>query len=616
MTVPRVVARCIGAGVFVVVTLAIAVALDLAFGLRHYAYSALSLPGTLHAVPDYLRRQLESNFRLSTAVSGEAPRTREYHFTVGHVVGAPDGVERDMLVVNGMYPGPTIEANQGDRLLVTVQNNLDERTSIHWHGLYQNSTPWYDGTLGITECGILPGQSLTYNFTLGEFYGTTWWHAHPYGYSSTDLKSDIAGTQYSDGVVGALIVHPTQDVVGWPAWDEDLLVQMADWYHDFSTNLLELFMRPDIGLTGTPGDEPVPDSSTINGLGQWQGHGDYFTFNLERGKTYRLRLLNTGSFASIKFSIDSHQLTVIEADSTPITPFTARYVTVAVAQRYSVLVKADAPRADSGAYWMRSTMMTDMFRYSKWGINTDVRGIVRYKGESDEGMLPGPADSPDPWMEDKSLPLVDGLSTLEPLVEVPIPDATRAWRVQYSFQKTWAHEWLGFMNMTSWLPVEGRASLFNVQEDATYTPQGTSTRGDEFYITEDGVYVVDIQISSLDDGDHPFHIHGYTPWIMAVGSGRYIGQEYNIKKPLRRDTFFIPAYHYMVIRIVTDNPGLWAFHCHIQWHMAQGLLMQIAIQPSKLAQWTAPPELLAQCGDSYVPRTLDTASEDIDTSSL
>ena len=119
--------------------------------------------------------------------------------------------------------------------------------------------------------------------------------------------------------MGALVVHPSQTVVGWPEWDEDLLVQMADWYHTFSTELLELFMRvctlivfwhgqlvkfsqPDVGLTGTPGDEPVPDSSvrvlavvrdpqldlrfqTINGLGQWQDHGEYFTFNLERGKT-------------------------------------------------------------------------------------------------------------------------------------------------------------------------------------------------------------------------------------------------------------------------------------------------------------------------------------------
>lgn len=57
------------------------------------------------------------------------------------------------------------------------------------------------------------------------------------------LMYNVAGTQYSDGVVGALVVHPLQTIVGWPEWDEDLLIQMADWYHTFSTELLELFMR-------------------------------------------------------------------------------------------------------------------------------------------------------------------------------------------------------------------------------------------------------------------------------------------------------------------------------------------------------------------------------------
>lgn len=78
-----------------------------------------------------------------------------------------------------MYPGPTIEANQGDRLIVHVQNNLPNATAIHWHGLvsladffkchsdltldkFQNGTNFYDGTEGITQCGIPPGESLTY----------------------------------------------------------------------------------------------------------------------------------------------------------------------------------------------------------------------------------------------------------------------------------------------------------------------------------------------------------------------------------------------------------------------------------------------------------------------
>ena len=68
-------------------------------------------------------------------LAGQAPQTRSYDFVVSQVQGAPDGVSKPMLVVNGMYPGPTIEANQGDRIIVNVTNTLENRTSIHWHGL-------------------------------------------------------------------------------------------------------------------------------------------------------------------------------------------------------------------------------------------------------------------------------------------------------------------------------------------------------------------------------------------------------------------------------------------------------------------------------------------------
>ncbi len=45
------------------------------------------------------------------------------------------GISSMLISTPGMYPGPTIEANQGDRLIVKVHNNLPNATSIHWHGL-------------------------------------------------------------------------------------------------------------------------------------------------------------------------------------------------------------------------------------------------------------------------------------------------------------------------------------------------------------------------------------------------------------------------------------------------------------------------------------------------
>jgi FtsP/CotA-like multicopper oxidase with cupredoxin domain len=88
------------------------------------------------------------------------------------------GVLRQMLVINGQFPGPLIEVNQGDRVLVNVTNNLSNASTIHWHGLYQNGTNWMDGTSGITQCPIPPGKSFLYNFTVENQYGTFWYHSH------------------------------------------------------------------------------------------------------------------------------------------------------------------------------------------------------------------------------------------------------------------------------------------------------------------------------------------------------------------------------------------------------------------------------------------------------
>jgi FtsP/CotA-like multicopper oxidase with cupredoxin domain len=70
--------------------------------------------------------------------------TRRYTFNVARANLAPDGVTKEMIVVNGQFPGPTIEANWGDWIEVKVNNNFDEGTALHWHGLLQKATPWFE----------------------------------------------------------------------------------------------------------------------------------------------------------------------------------------------------------------------------------------------------------------------------------------------------------------------------------------------------------------------------------------------------------------------------------------------------------------------------------------
>lgn len=101
-----------------------------------------------------------------------------------------------MLLVNGQFPGPTLEANWGDIFSVTVKNRITgptEGTSLHWHGLLQRNTSWYDGVPSVGQCPIAPGSDFTYTFRAG-LYGTSWYHSH---YSA----------QYADGLFGPMIIH-------------------------------------------------------------------------------------------------------------------------------------------------------------------------------------------------------------------------------------------------------------------------------------------------------------------------------------------------------------------------------------------------------------------------
>ena len=121
---------------------------------------------------------------------------RHYHFVIARGNLAPDGVNKSCMLINGQFPGPMIEANWGDTIQVTVENKItgpEEGTSLHWHGLLQKETPWYDGVPSVQQCPIAPGKSFTYSFK-ADTYGTSWYHSH---YSA----------QYADGLAGPMIIH-------------------------------------------------------------------------------------------------------------------------------------------------------------------------------------------------------------------------------------------------------------------------------------------------------------------------------------------------------------------------------------------------------------------------
>lgn len=96
-----------------------------------------------------------------------------------------------------------------------------------------------------------------------------------------------------------------------------------------------------------------------------------------------------------------------------------------------------------------------------------------------------------------------------------------------------------------------------------------------------------------------FHLHGHVFWILGEGDGLYQPgiSPVSFTNPPRRDTLTLPGFGWVRIRFVADNPGLWAFHCHIGWHMAAGLMMQFASLPSQVQQFQIPSYLQQQCSE-------------------
>ena len=97
-------------------------------------------------------------------------------------------------------------------------------------------------------------------------------------------------------------------------------------------------------------------------------------------------------------------------------------------------------------------------------------------------------------------------------------------------------------------------------------------------------YSVRIVLRNLSPVSHPMHLHGHNFYVIAEGVGEWNGSV-NAGNVQRRDVQLLQPANgtdtgYLVVEFVTDNPGVWPLHCHIAWHVSQGLYVNILVSPS------------------------------------
>jgi FtsP/CotA-like multicopper oxidase with cupredoxin domain len=546
-----------------------------------------------------------------------APQKREYSWTIRDTIHNPDGVYRPMILVNNQFPGPLIEVNEGDTIIVHVNNEAANATSIHWHGIYQKGTPYMDGTPGITGCPISAGSTFKYEFTVSGQSGTYWWHAHQ-------------GVQSSDGVHGPLIIHArdekeTQKIL----YSTDRVILISDHYHDLSSSLLWQYLRPD-----AENAEPVPISGLING--QTIRNCDQFPtrrcdnttsnvglprINLTRNQNHRLRLINVGAFAEFQLQVDEHELAVTEVDGTDVLPISYHRIDINPSQRYSVIVNATVDGKDS--FWLRARMITKCFTDAPKTVGADALATVHY-GDLSLEQTPTSLD----WAEQLALECRDmNVTELRPVkAESPPSQPDAFYYLRTNFEIGAYRLSRGFFNSSTYKSNVSSPSLFrtidglqagNVSFKAASQSEGVSINSaafdasKELVVQSHGVNTIDLFIDNFDDGEHPLHLHGYKYFILAQGHGappmtsvnagftldnlKPLYDTLDLTNPLRRDTAAVEAYGWILLRLVADNPGAWAFHCHVSWHTEAGLLMQLITNSDELEKMNVPKPSLDLC---------------------
>jgi iron transport multicopper oxidase len=233
---------------------------------------------------------------------------------------SPDGFCRAVTLAGDTFPGPLIVGHKDAEFSINVEDYLTDKsmnlaTSIHWHGIFQEHTNYVDGASFVTQCPLVPNESFLYDFKALDQAGTFWYHSH--------FK-----TQYCDGLRGPLVVYdacdPHRDL--YDVDDEYTVITLADWYHYVST------AGPAI---------PAFNSTLINGKGRYPGGpaAPLAVVNVELGKRYRFRVVSISCDPSFIFSIDGHQLTVIEVDGVETQPLIIDSLEIFAGQRYSLVVR-------------------------------------------------------------------------------------------------------------------------------------------------------------------------------------------------------------------------------------------------------------------------------------
>jgi FtsP/CotA-like multicopper oxidase with cupredoxin domain len=271
------------------------------------------------------RNQRDDTFTTATAGLPEAIPTRPerlhdgavLRLHIGPVTKRIDDAVLRMLAYNQSIPGPTLQVDQGSEITVDVQNDGDEMTTVHWHGLRLENR--FDGVPHDTQAPIPIGGNFTYKVQFPDA-GVYWYHPH--------LREDFGQEM---GLYGAIVVKPADESY-WPAVDREITLTLDDVLIEGGQIAEFKKSVPTHTAMGRFGNVLL-----INGETRFSGEA-------RQGDVVRLYLINTANTRIFNFAIGGARLKLVGGDSGRYERETfVEEVLIAPSERAVVDVRFDEP---------------------------------------------------------------------------------------------------------------------------------------------------------------------------------------------------------------------------------------------------------------------------------
>ena len=524
----------------------------------------------------------------TTAIAG----VTEYTLVIDREPVNITGKTVERITVNGGIPGPIMEFTEGDEAVIHVVNKLDEPTSVHWHGLLL--PPEMDGVPGLGGYdAIKPGETFTYRFPLRQ-NGTYWYHAH-------------SQLQEQDGHYGALVVYPKGEPVVQA--DRDYVVLLSDFsnetgqqilanikksphYYNYSQRTVGDFfsevrehglasawqdVRPWGQMRMSPTDlaDVRYDAFLVNG----QTNDQNWTGLFKPGERVRLRFINASAMSMYDVRIPGLQMTVVQADGQYVEPVTVDEFRFAVAETYDVIV---TPQADQAYTIAAESIDRTGFALGTLAPREGMKGLVpahRPRSLLTMADMGHDMDHGDHQMKQSSESMDHSGHDMHGDDHQAMQQGEPA-----EMKSGWAdastpegHKALEYSDLRA---LGTQTDLRSAEREIVVTLGGTMER---FIWTLNGHKFGDpgFEPIKLNYGErvrlifknetmmaHPMHLHGMFVQLENGQPGE--------KLPNKHTVNVAPGTEYSVL-LTADEPGEWAFHCHLLYHMSAGMMSTVVV---------------------------------------